>query len=68
VARESPVGAGSVLSVQSLSSASSFINQDFAIHLIVLGAITMVAATSSESHGAREPGRAVEREKSCTIW
>ncbi len=45
-------GRGSVLSVlmgaalvQSLSSASSFINQDSAIHLIVLGAVTMVAAT-----------------------
>jgi hypothetical protein len=31
--------------VQSLSSASSFINQDSAIHLIVLGAVTIVAAT-----------------------
>ncbi len=45
-------GRGSVLSVlmgaalvQSLSSASSFINQDSAIHLIVLGAVTLVAAT-----------------------
>ena len=45
-------GRGSVLSVlmgaalvQSLSSASSFINKDSAIHLIVLGAVTMVAAT-----------------------
>ena len=45
-------GRGSVLSVlmgaalvQSLSSASSFINQDSAIHLIVLGAITLIAAT-----------------------
>jgi ribose transport system ATP-binding protein len=45
-------GRGSVLSVfmgaalvQSLSSASSFVNQDSAIHLIVLGAVTMVAAT-----------------------
>jgi ribose transport system ATP-binding protein len=45
-------GRGSVLSVlmgaalvQSLSSASSFINQDSAIHLIVLGGVTLVAAT-----------------------
>ena len=45
-------GRGSVLSVlmgaalvQSLSSASSFINQDSAVHLIVLGAVTLVAAT-----------------------
>jgi ribose transport system ATP-binding protein len=45
-------GRGSVLSVligaalvQSLSSASSFINQDSAIHLMVLGAVTLVAAT-----------------------
>lgn len=45
-------GRGSVLSVfmgaalvQSLSSASSFINQDSAIHLTVLGAVTLVAAT-----------------------
>jgi ribose transport system ATP-binding protein len=45
-------GRGSVLSVlmgaalvQSLSSASSFINQDSAIHLIVLGSVTLVAAT-----------------------
>jgi len=45
-------GRGSVFSVlmgaalvQSLSSASSFINQDSAIHLIVLGAVTLVAAT-----------------------
>ncbi|MCG6856943.1 MAG: ATP-binding cassette domain-containing protein [Salaquimonas sp.] len=45
-------GRGSVLSVfmgaalvQSLSSASSFVNQDSAIHLIVLGAVTLVAAT-----------------------
>lgn len=45
-------GRGSVLSVlmgaalvQSLSSASSFINQDSAIHLSVLGAVTLVAAT-----------------------
>jgi len=45
-------GRGSVLAVlmgaalvQSLSSASSFINQDSAIHLIVLGAVTLVAAT-----------------------
>jgi ribose transport system permease protein/ribose transport system ATP-binding protein len=45
-------GRGSVLSVlmgaalvQSLSSASSFINQDSAIHLIVLGTVTLVAAT-----------------------
>lgn len=45
-------GRGSVLSVlmgaalvQSLSSASSFINQDSAFHLIVLGAVTLVAAT-----------------------
>ena len=45
-------GRGSVLSVflgaalvQSLSSASSFVNQDFAIHLIILGAVTLVAAT-----------------------
>jgi ribose transport system ATP-binding protein len=46
-------GRGSVLSVfmgaalvQSLSSASSFINQDSAVHLIALGAVTLVAATS----------------------
>jgi uncharacterized protein involved in response to NO len=32
--------------VQSLSSASSFINQDSAVHLIALGAVTLVAATS----------------------
>ena len=45
-------GRGSVISVltgaalvQSLSSASSFINQDSAVHLIVLGAVTLVAAT-----------------------
>jgi ribose transport system ATP-binding protein len=45
-------GRGSVLStlmgaalVQSLSSASSFINQDSAVHLTVLGAVTLVAAT-----------------------
>jgi ribose transport system ATP-binding protein len=45
-------GRGSVLSVlmgaalvQSLSSASSFVNQDSAIHLILLGAITLIAAT-----------------------
>lgn len=45
-------GRGSVLSVlmgaalvQSLSSASSFVNQDSAIHLIVLGGVTLVAAT-----------------------
>jgi ribose transport system ATP-binding protein len=45
-------GRGSVLSVlmgaalvQALSSASSFVNKDSAIHLIVLGAVTMVAAT-----------------------
>ncbi len=45
-------GRGSVLSVlmgaalvQSLSSASSFVNQDSAVHLIVLGAVTLVAAT-----------------------
>ncbi len=45
-------GRGSVLSVlmgaalvQSLSSASSFVNQDSAIHLIVLGAVTLIAAT-----------------------
>jgi ribose transport system ATP-binding protein len=45
-------GRGSVLSVlmgaalvQSLSSASSFINQDSAIRLILLGGITLVAAT-----------------------
>jgi ribose transport system ATP-binding protein len=45
-------GRGSVLSVlmgaalvQSLSSASSFINQDSAIHLTVLGAVTLIAAT-----------------------
>ena len=45
-------GRGSALSVlmgaalvQSLSSASSFINQDSAIHLTVLGAVTLVAAT-----------------------
>jgi ribose transport system ATP-binding protein len=45
-------GRGSVLSVlmgaalvQSLSSASSFVNQDSAIHLMVLGAVTIVAAT-----------------------
>jgi ribose transport system ATP-binding protein len=45
-------GRGSVLSVlmgaalvQSLSSASSFINQDSAIHLTILGAVTLVAAT-----------------------
>lgn len=45
-------GRGSVLSVlmgaalvQSLSSASSFINQDSAVHLIVLGAVTVIAAT-----------------------
>jgi ribose transport system ATP-binding protein len=45
-------GRGSVLAtlmgaalVQSLSSASSFINQDSAIHLMVLGAVTLVAAT-----------------------
>jgi ribose transport system ATP-binding protein len=45
-------GRGSVLSVlmgaalvQSLSSASSFINQDSAIHLMVLGAVTLVAST-----------------------
>jgi ribose transport system ATP-binding protein len=45
-------GRGSALSVlmgaalvQSLSSASSFINKDSAVHLIVLGAVTMVAAT-----------------------
>jgi ribose transport system ATP-binding protein len=45
-------GRGSVLAVlmgaalvQSLSSASSFINQDSAIHLIVLGGVTLVAAT-----------------------
>lgn len=45
-------GRGSVLAVlmgaalvQSLSSASSFINQDSAIHLSVLGAVTLVAAT-----------------------
>jgi ribose transport system ATP-binding protein len=45
-------GRGSVLStlmgaalVQSLSSASSFINQDSSIHLIILGAVTLVAAT-----------------------
>jgi ribose transport system ATP-binding protein len=45
-------GRGSVLSVlmgaalvQALSSASSFINQDSAIHLTVLGAVTLVAAT-----------------------
>jgi ribose transport system ATP-binding protein len=31
--------------VQSLSSASSFINQDSAIHLTILGAVTLVAAT-----------------------
>jgi hypothetical protein len=31
--------------VQSLSSASSFVNQDSAIHLILLGAITLIAAT-----------------------
>ena len=45
-------GRGSVLSVlmgaalvQSLSSASSFVNQDSAIHLMVLGGVTLVAAT-----------------------
>jgi ribose transport system ATP-binding protein len=45
-------GRGSVLSVlmgaalvQSLSSASSFINQDSSIRLMLLGAITLVAAT-----------------------
>jgi len=45
-------GRGSVLSVlmgaalvQSLSSASSFINQDSAVHLTVLGAVTLIAAT-----------------------
>ena len=45
-------GRGSVLAVlmgaalvQSLSSASSFINQDSAIRLILLGGITLVAAT-----------------------
>ena len=45
-------GRGSVLAVligaalvQSLSSASSFINQDSAIHLTILGAVTLVAAT-----------------------
>ena len=45
-------GRGSALSVlmgaalvQSLSSASSFINQDSAVHLMVLGAVTLVAAT-----------------------
>jgi len=45
-------GRGSVLAVlmgaalvQALSSASSFVNQDSAIHLIVLGAVTLVAAT-----------------------
>jgi ribose transport system ATP-binding protein len=45
-------GRGSVLSVlmgaalvQSLSSASSFINEDSAIHLTVLGAVTLIAAT-----------------------
>ncbi|MBT3549673.1 MAG: ABC transporter permease, partial [Rhodospirillaceae bacterium] len=31
--------------VQSLSSASSFINQDSAVHLMVLGAVTLLAAT-----------------------
>jgi hypothetical protein len=31
--------------VQSLSSASSFINQDSSIRLMLLGAITLVAAT-----------------------
>ena len=45
-------GRGSVLSVlmgaalvQSLSSASSFVNSDSAIHLMVLGGVTLVAAT-----------------------
>ena len=45
-------GRGSVLCtlmgaalVQSLSSASSFINQDSAVHLAVLGAVTLLAAT-----------------------
>ncbi len=45
-------GRGSVLSVlmgaalvQSLSSASSFINQDSAVHLTVLGLVTLIAAT-----------------------
>jgi ribose transport system ATP-binding protein len=45
-------GRGSVLSVlmgaalvQSLSSASSFINQDSAVHLTILGGVTLVAAT-----------------------
>ena len=45
-------GRGSVLSVlmgaalvQSLSSASSFINQDSAVHLTVLGVVTLIAAT-----------------------
>ncbi|NQV81277.1 MAG: ATP-binding cassette domain-containing protein, partial [Alphaproteobacteria bacterium] len=45
-------GRGSVLGtlmgaalVQSLSSASSFITQDSAVHLAVLGAVTLVAAT-----------------------
>ena len=45
-------GRGSVLSVlmgaalvQALSSASSFVNQDSAIHLMALGAVTLVAAT-----------------------
>ena len=45
-------GRGSVLCtlmgaalVQSLSSASSFINQDSAVHLSVLGAVTLLAAT-----------------------
>jgi len=31
--------------VQSLSSASSFINQDSALRLIILGALTLLAAT-----------------------
>ena len=49
--------------VQSLSSASSFINQDFAIHLIVLGAVTMVAATFFSVARRERTGRAVERGK-----
>ena len=31
--------------VQALSSASSFVNQDSAVHLMVLGGVTLVAAT-----------------------
>jgi ribose/xylose/arabinose/galactoside ABC-type transport system permease subunit len=45
-------GRGSVLAVlmgaalvQSLSSASSFVNQDSSVRLILLGGITLVAAT-----------------------